>query len=185
MSAVLKTRVSPRIRSRARGRAQASFQGLSGSARPSVEQTATNVVSPLPLTKVPYLQPVPSPAKPSRAVQWLGALNTVVSVLTGCLVFTSLGAYGYTVYIDRQLSQASGHLEKLQRSEQQLTAVNEVLKNHLAEQAKRPNTGLRPPQPTNVIFLKPAPPRPLTQGTAAPKPAAPSASSGPLEPLGY
>jgi len=72
------------------------------------------------------------------------------------VVVLTLVSYGTSVYVSRQLSQATQKLSRLQRSEQQLTTANEVLKNYLAQQVQADETGLQPPQPGNVIFLKPA-----------------------------
>jgi hypothetical protein len=133
--------------------------------------------------RVRHLQAVPAAPVRTRQVQWLAALNAGVSVLTSLLVATALGGYGYTVYVDRQLDQSSARLNSLQRSGQQLVTVNEVLKNHMAEQAESPSAGLQPPRPANVIFLKPAQRR--TSPNAAEAPSAEPDSASRLSPLGY
>jgi hypothetical protein len=84
-------------------------------------------------------------------------LHLVSSALAVSLVTLTLLSYGTSVYINRQLNQVSQRLNRLQRSEQQLTTANEVLKNHLAHQVETPEMGFQPPQPGNVIFLKPTP----------------------------
>jgi hypothetical protein len=80
----------------------------------------------------------------------------VSSVLAMSVVALTLVSYGTSVYVSLQLSQTTQKLSRLQRSEQQLTTANEVLKNYLAQQVQAGETGLQPPQPGNVIFLKPA-----------------------------
>ncbi|HEY9738295.1 MAG TPA: hypothetical protein V6D06_18510 [Trichocoleus sp.] len=133
-------------------------------------------------TQSRHLEALPSASRWTGRTRFLAAVNTGVSVLSGLLVTTVLGGYGYTVYVDRQLDQSSARLETLQRSEQQLTTVNEVLKNHMAKQAETSGTGLQPPQPTNVIFLKPAQRRIASQPG---QPAPVARPSQPLPPLGY
>lgn len=122
-----------------------------------------------------------APAR-SRRTHLLALLNSTISVISGALVMTVLGSYGYTAYLERQLDHSSARLNLLQRSQQQLTTVNEVLKDHMAEEAEQPSTGLQPPQPTNVIFLKPAQRRTaLVPAAPTPPPAAKPAAA----PLGY
>ncbi|PSR19153.1 hypothetical protein C8255_03600 [filamentous cyanobacterium CCP3] len=87
----------------------------------------------------------------------LSQLHLVTSALAVSLVTLTLLSYGTSVYINRQLNQANQQLNRLQRSEQQLTTANEVLKNHLAHQVEVAEMGFQPPQPGNVIFLKPTP----------------------------
>lgn len=101
-------------------------------------------------------RPVPLVPPASGTTQLLSKLQLVSSVLTGALVGLALVSYGVSVYVDRQLDQATRRLTQLQRSEQQLTTVNEVLKNYMAQQAEATGTGLIPPTPEHVIFLRPA-----------------------------
>jgi hypothetical protein len=116
----------------------------------------------LPVDEQPQISPpvaLPTPSQlgaPSPAVRVLSHLNLVASALSLSLVTLTLISYGTSVYLNRQLSQANQYLNRLQRSEQQLTTANEVLKNHLAQQAGLASLGFQPPQPGSVIFLKPA-----------------------------
>ncbi|TVQ05443.1 MAG: hypothetical protein EA368_19265 [Leptolyngbya sp. DLM2.Bin27] len=87
----------------------------------------------------------------------MSQLHLVSSALAVSLVALTLVSYGTSVYISRQLSQANQQLNRLQRSEQQLTTANAVLKNHLAQQVESEAMGFQPPQPGSVIFLKPSP----------------------------
>ncbi|HEY9879987.1 MAG TPA: hypothetical protein V6D29_16150 [Leptolyngbyaceae cyanobacterium] len=178
MTAALRKRAPSRNSPHA---AQTSRQPRSRRRRPTA-------AVPLPLTNVqtltparPHLQAVPAPFEPTKGLQILSALNAGLSVVSGLLVLSALGAYSYSVYIDRHLEQATDYLARLQRSEQQLTTANEVLKNHIANQAESPSTGLQPPQPTNVIFLKPAQQR----VAANPSPVAPTPQPQQSAPLGY
>ncbi|HSM83382.1 MAG TPA: hypothetical protein VLS96_16975, partial [Nodosilinea sp.] len=114
--------------------------------------------------------PAVFPAAPERAtsptVRRLTQLHLVSSSLAAALVALALLSYGTSVYVSRQLNQATRQLNRLQRSEQQLTTANEVLKNHLAQQVESGELGFQPPQPGSVIFLKPAHPA----AVALPKP---------------
>jgi hypothetical protein len=82
--------------------------------------------------------------------------------LAASLVSLTLVGYGTSVYVDRQLDQATRRLSQLQRSEQQITTANAILTRHMAQQVEQPDTGLQPPKPDQVIFLQPAPQRPAT-----------------------
>lgn len=102
-------------------------------------------------------------------------------VITFLLVAATLSLYSLTVYTQQQWSQSFRNLEKMQREERQLTAANEDMKNHLAQQAERPGTGLVPPTQASQIVLQPAPQRPAQQpplASANPEPVAKT-------PLGY
>jgi hypothetical protein len=127
------------------------------------------------------LRPLPS-AEPSRLRVVLGQLHLVSSVLATALVGLSLASYGASVYVDRQLNQATQRLSQLQRSEQQLTTANAILTSHMAQQAGETATGLQPPKPDQVIFLKPAPTR-TQPATVAVVP--PLSWLGRTPPLGY
>lgn len=108
-----------------------------------------------PRVSPPVLLPT-APGLESPVVRVLSQLHLVSSALAVSLVALTLLSYGASVYVSRQLSQASQQLNRLQRSEQQLTTANEVLKNHLAQQVESDTTGFQPPQPDSVIFLKPS-----------------------------
>lgn len=126
----------------------------------------------------------PTTLKPGwlRSLQGLEQASTVLSCL---LVVGALVTYGWTVYSQQQWSQEYRQLEALRRSERQLTAANESLKNKLAQEAENPGTNLVAPQPEHLVFLSPAP--------VTTKPAQPSEPPSPLRsselpestPLGY
>ncbi|GAB4135542.1 MAG: hypothetical protein Fur0046_08400 [Cyanobacteria bacterium J069] len=62
-------------------------------------------------------------------------------------------------------------MQALERQERQLTAASETLRQHLAHQAERPDSGLVLPTPEGVIFLPAPPPAPdTTSPTPAPAP---------------
>lgn len=115
---------------------------------------------------------------------WLRSLM-IMQGTSGAIAFSIISVmlvfYGWTVYTQQMWSREYRKLEKLQRHERQLTATNEVLKNHLAQQAELPTNGLVTPKAGNAVFIPPAPRRQVT-----PKPAVPS-DSKPRQtiPLGY
>ncbi|MBE9137126.1 hypothetical protein IQ254_07900 [Nodosilinea sp. LEGE 07088] len=175
MSAALKSYVPRPVPSRRRSAAAHAAVALSdGSTAIAVESS--------PKVAAPVILPT---AVPGPAVQVLSKLHLVSSVLAAAVVALTLISYGTSVYLNRQLSQANQQLNRLQRSEQQIAAANEVLKNHLAKQAEDSNFRFQPPQPGNVIFLQP------TDRTAAQPSQTPKASPGHLRlpkvdvPMGY
>ncbi len=178
MSAALKSYVPRPVPSR-RGASVAHAQTVRYSSA-ALPAEARPDVSP------PVVLPTPGVDAPSPAVRRLTQLHLVSSALAVSLVALTLVSYGTSVYINRQLNQASQQLNRLQRNGQQLTTANEVLKNHLAQQVEGDDMGFQPPQPGSVIFLKPAPQSAL----ALPNPA-PTSAIGRLTlpkvdvPLGY
>ncbi|MFZ4674088.1 MAG: hypothetical protein ACOYM4_00040 [Nodosilinea sp.] len=159
MSAALKSyrpRPVPPRRQTATVGAQTLRRG--GSALPAESLPQTPALSP------PLVLPTPGLGA-SPIVRVLSQLHLVSSTLAVAMVGLTLVSYGTSVYIGRQLNQANQKLNHLQRSEQQLTTANEMLKNHIAQQVgteteleegKNGETGFHPPQPSSVIFLKPA-----------------------------
>lgn len=158
MSAALKSyrpRPVPPRRQTATAGAQTSLR-RGGSALPAESLPQTPDPSP------PVVLPTAPGLGTSPVVRLLSQLNLVSSTLAVAMVGLTLVSYGTSVYINRQLNQTNQKLSRLQRSEQQLTTANEVLKNHIAQQVgtqledgKNDETGLHPPQPSSVIFLKP------------------------------
>jgi len=125
--------------------------------------------------------PPPAPtAPPSQLLRLLTVAQRGSMVVATALVGLALLSYGVSVSLDRQLKATSTRLNQVQKNQQQLTSVNEVLKHYLARQAEASSPDLMPPSPHSVIFLPPADVPP----TAAPAPvAAPPPRS--LRPLGY
>ncbi|MBV9389573.1 MAG: hypothetical protein JOZ78_24390 [Chroococcidiopsidaceae cyanobacterium CP_BM_ER_R8_30] len=112
----------------------------------------------------------------------LGIWQQRVSVVTFVLVATTLAAYGWTVYDQHSWNQAYRKLVLLQRNERQLTTESEELKQHIARQAEKPEMGLTPPDPAQVIFL----PEPKSSNITVPPTKPPSRPQQPiLTPLGY
>jgi hypothetical protein len=91
----------------------------------------------------------------SSKVQFLLFIQKGFSIITFCLVGTTLGMYAWTVYFPKLWSSEYKKLETLQRYERHITATNESLKNQLAQQAEKPETGLSNPSPTQSIFINP------------------------------
>ncbi|MBE9110072.1 hypothetical protein IQ273_11695 [Nodosilinea sp. LEGE 07298] len=149
MSAALKSYVPRPVPSRTREATALTSARQSSAALPV--ETRPRVSAPAVLPTAPGLE------SSSPMVRRLSQLHLVSSALAVSLVTLTLLSYGTSVYINRQLNQVSQRLNRLQRSEQQLTTANEVLKNHLAHQVETPEMGFQPPQPGNVIFLKPTP----------------------------
>jgi hypothetical protein len=120
---------------------------------------------------------------------WLNSLSRLhhlSSVVTGLLVGTTLTFYGMTVYSESRWTQEYPQLERLRHQEQQLRTAKEVLKHTIVESAEDPDAGLAVPQPDDIIYVRPAPPRPAV----APKPARildplGSSTSETSRPLGY
>lgn len=143
--------------------------------------------SPKSLAAKPHPQ-VPSstavhPFRPKQSL-WLTLLVWLQrgsGVVTLMLVVGALITYGWTVYTQEQWGKQFDKLESLKKKERQLVSANEVLKNQMAEQAERPTAGLLLPDPSNAIFLAPAPQRPAVK----PRPVAPGAKPDPIRVLGY
>jgi hypothetical protein len=174
MSAALKPYIPPPPKRRRRVAAMASSQPAYHRATPSSKTQLT----PSPLRELPVQ------TQPSPQVRLLSHVRLVSSALAAALVSLSLASYGASVYVDRQINQATRRFNQLQRSEQQLTTVNAVLKNYMAQQAEESSTGLQPPKPDNVIFLRPTEPTaPVSQPSSAESHPLPLPSH--QTPLGY
>ncbi len=122
--------------------------------------------------------------RPKAKPLWLKLLLRVQqgsSIVTLLLIVGVLATYGWTVYIQQQWGKAYDSLEALKKRERQLVSANELLKNQMAEQAENPTTGLLLPDPSNAIFLTPAPQRSEVQPKSSPSPE----KSFPNRPLGY
>lgn len=75
-------------------------------------------------------------------------------MVTFSLLGSTLAIYAWTVYIPKVWDQEFQKLETLQRYERHLLATNETIKHQLAEQAEKPVSGFRDPQPFQTIFLR-------------------------------
>ena len=92
-------------------------------------------------------QPLPT------GLQFLLRFQQATSVISLGLVGIALAVYGWTVYTPRAWSHEFKKLRTLQSHERQLVSTNEMLKNQLAQQAEKPNSGLIRPNPNYNVFL--------------------------------
>ncbi len=137
--------------------------------------TATRSSSRSSVRQLPTHRPLP------LWLRWLVRVQRGSMVVTFVLAIAALVVYSSTVYTQNLWSKEYRKLKTLQRSERQLVAAGEVLKNQLAQQAERPGSGLVPKSPDSSLYLPPSPPRPLLDtATVTPPPAPPSDS-----PVGY
>ncbi len=102
---------------------------------------------------------LPQQPKLPLGLRLLTRLQQGSTAITGVLVTAALVVYGSTVYVDKSATRAILQLDALQGESQQLTSANESIKQSLAEQATRPDSGLEPYEAGDVIFVEPAPPR--------------------------
>jgi hypothetical protein len=120
---------------------------------------------------------------PTAVILLLVAEKMMSWVALGTLA-ASLGFYAWTVYLPKLWSKEYKKLETLQRHERQILATNASLKQQLAQQAEKPETGLANPQPSQSIFIRSVAEKP-SQRLPSPKidkkPPAPPVS----EPMGY
>jgi hypothetical protein len=120
---------------------------------------------------------LPSKLKLPLGLQLLNRIQQGSTIVTGFLITGALLVYGSTVYVDKSTSRSVAQLDALQGESQQLTSANEALKQSLAEQATRPDSGLKPYRAGDTLFVAPAPRRESPQ-TVEPAPEMPV-------PLGY
>lgn len=155
--------------------AQAASLSASQSASQPASQSANQPAS-------QPADPKPRSFRPQRPL-WLALLlwtqrgSSVVTLVLGAAILVT---YGWTVYIQQQWGRDFDRLEAMKKQERQLISTNEVLKNQMAEQAEKPTAGLLLPDPSNAIFLTPAPQRPDVKVSPRPPVAVDSA-----RPLGY
>ena len=151
-------------------------RGLSGF------QRDPNALAPLPLTAKP---PLP------LGLKILNRIQHGSTALTGLLIASALVLYGSSVYVDKSANRAMAHLNHLEDESQQLISANEAIKQTLAEEATQENSGLKPYEAGDVLFVEPAPLRePVIREPAAPDAVAiesETEKSSPqrLKPLGY
>jgi hypothetical protein len=114
-------------------------------------------------------------------LRWLVRLQRGSLVVVFLLAAATLVVYGGTVYTQQRWGEDFHKLKRLQRSERQLVAAGEMLKNQLAKQAELPTSGMIPRTTANTIFLPSAPAR---QGQPV-SPVAPKPEPELKKPLGY
>lgn len=76
------------------------------------------------------------------------------------LVTAALVVYGSTVYMQQLWSKEYRQLKTLERSERQMVAASDVIKEQIVQQAEQPGSGLVRRTKDMAIFLEPAPARP-------------------------
>lgn len=92
-------------------------------------------------------------------LQFLNRSQQFSTVVTSLLVTGALALYGSTVYVDKSTDRALSQLDALQNEAQQITTANEAIKQSLAEQAAREDSGLELYESGDVLFLTPEPTR--------------------------
>lgn len=151
--------------SRARGRKSARGRSVAAN-HSSASQSASNVVplqvgAPAQRVRLDTNATLSLPQQPKLplGLRVLTRLQQGSTAVTGLLVTAALVVYGSTVYIDKSTSKAIVQLDELQGESQQLTSANESIKQSLAQQAIRPDSGLEPYEAGDVLFVEPAAPR--------------------------
>ena len=108
-------------------------------------------------TNSPELASLPRVSSSQTATPWwllrLYALYRYSCVGTFVLVIAVLVVYGWTVHSQKLWGQSYRKLQELQRDERQLMKTNEVLKNKMAQESEKANTGLSSPAANQTIFL--------------------------------
>lgn len=124
-------------------------------AHPSRSSNSNKVIS-RSVRSQPSLTTIAPLPKPSPRPLWLKLLlrcQQGSTVVTGTLMLSLLAVYSSTVSLNSQVSQGTQQLADFHRDRQQLTAANEVLKHHMAEQAEAPGAGLNIRHPNSMLFL--------------------------------
>ena len=120
---------------------------------------------------------LPKQPKLPLRLRLLNGLQHGSAIVTSLLVTGALVVYGSTVYVDKSTQRALIQLDTLQGESQQLTSANEAIKESLAEQATQPDSGLKPYDTGDMLFLTP---EPLRKRAVPAQPAAPAELPGPL-----
>lgn len=102
---------------------------------------------------------LPKQPRLSSGLRLLHRIQQGSTVFTGLLVTGALVVYGSSAYIDKSANQAQAQLNALQSESQQLTTANESIKQSLAGQAIKEDSGLEPYQPDDLLFITPEPRR--------------------------
>lgn len=172
MSAMPNPISTPRLRSR-----QLASERRRSNSAPSRAKLVTMTPAARP-TDRSTVRSLPNPRSIPKWLRMLVLAQRGSSIVTFTLVGLTLLVYGWTVYSQELWGRQYRQLEALQRQERQLTATNEALKQNLAQQAEQPDSQLAPPNPSSIIFMPPASPRPTT--APAPTSATPLAPNRPL-----
>lgn len=163
-------RKSPSVELIASPRSGATLQPASFSPPPKMKQTGRRLArSTRQQGDRPVVQSIPVARKP----RWLNQLlrtQRASTVITTGLVTLSFAMYGWTVYIQHLWRGEFDRMQALERQERQLTAASETLRQHLANQAERPDSGLILPTPESAIFLPAPSPTPAQSPVQSPAP---------------
>jgi hypothetical protein len=121
---------------------------------------------------------VPVPAWLQSLLNLQKGAQVIFAVVLGTIPIV----YGYTVYTQDLWKSQHGQLNRLKAREQQQIVVNENLKYQAAETAEHSKSGFVAPTPDRMVFVSPAPARPLKQ-----RPQTPAANPNPelQTPQGY
>jgi hypothetical protein len=118
--------------------------------------SAPRSITPRPATNIrqlPSQAPIP---------QWLRMLmrvqrgSTVITLILGA---AALVVYSSAIFVQQQWSKDYQKLKSMQRSERQMIAAGEFLKNQIIQQAEQPGSGLVPKSSAHMLYLEPAPER--------------------------
>lgn len=83
--------------------------------------------------------------------------STVVVLILGA---ATLIVYSSAIFVQQQWSKDYQKLKTMQRSERQMIAAGEFLKNQIIQQAEQPGSGLVPKSSEHMIYLEPSADRP-------------------------
>lgn len=114
-------------------------------------------------------------------LRWLIRLERGSVLVVFLLAIATLVVYSGTVYTQHLWSTEYRKLKTLQRSEREITAAGETMRNYIAKQAERPGAGLITKTPDSTIFLQPA----AKRQQPAVIPPQPPVETKTQKPLGY
>lgn len=83
--------------------------------------------------------------------------SAIVALILGG---ATLIVYSSAIFVQQQWSKDYQKLKTMQRSERQMIAAGEFLKNQIIQQAEQPGSGLVPKSSANMIYLEPSADRP-------------------------
>ena len=120
----------------------------------------------------------------NSAPAWLTSLLAVQkgAAIVFCSVLgLSIVVYGYTARTQDTWKAQHKQLKRFQTQEHQKAVMAENIKQNLAQQAQKPESGLVDPSPKRMVFIPSAPQRPIKVASPAPPASAPKSKL----PLGY
>jgi hypothetical protein len=106
------------------------------------------------------------------------------AVITLILGAAALVVYSSAIFVQQQWSKDYQKLKTMQRSERQMIAAGEFLKNQIIQQAEQPGSGLVPKTSSHMHYLEPAPERPVIESPVSPVQVEPEAANS-EDPMGY